>query len=96
MTIMIVPLDDRPVNIDFPKSIADILEVNIMLPPKEIIGSRLEKEIVKDKKLGIRKFKIYADAFIISLTMINHGGLNHSRLIENDNFLMSDLIGLKN
>ena len=88
MTIMIVPLDDRPVNIDFPKSIADILEVNIMLPPKEIIGSRLEKgDSEKIKNWALENSK-YADAFIISLTMINHGGLNHSRLIENDNFLI--------
>ena len=40
LTIMIVPLDDRPVNTDFPKAIADIAKVDILLPPNEILGGR--------------------------------------------------------
>lgn len=85
---MIVPLDDRPVNTDFPKAIADIAKVDILLPPNEILGGRHKKADIESIKQWALENSKYADAFIISLTMTNHGGLIHSRMLDNDNFVI--------
>lgn len=88
LTIMIVPLDDRPVNTDFPKAIADIAKVDILLPPNEILGGRHKKADIESIKQWALENSKYADSFIISLTMTNHGGLIHSRMLDNDNFVI--------
>lgn len=80
--VLIIPLDDRPVNVDFIKANATIGGMEIIMPPEDYIGT-VDKPGNPDKLLQwILSKGDKVDHFVISATMMNHGGLIHSRLID--------------
>jgi len=78
-TIMIIPLDSRPANTQYPELIARSAGFNVMMPPARLLGDLktdgdCEKIIAwaDDNASG-------ADAFIVSISMVSYGGLVGSR-----------------
>jgi hypothetical protein len=79
MIIAILPLDDRPVNYDYPCMLAAIAGVQVQLPPREWLGnpwrgSRHEKLIT-----WLKQAAQDADAVILSVDTLAYGGLIPSR-----------------
>lgn len=86
LTILFIPLDDRPPCLQFTLRMALIGDAEIITPPKEILG-RFTKagqsdEIIKwMKKQDLKSF----DAAIISVDMLVYGGLVASRAHDVEN-----------
>ncbi|WP_330949507.1 DUF4127 family protein [Virgibacillus sp. MG-45] len=80
--ILLVPLDDRPANIYFPQKVGKAAGVNVITPPREIIGyydsPGNSEEITKWLISNAEK----ADGFVLSTSMLAYGGLIASRTGE--------------
>ncbi|MCX5749006.1 MAG: DUF4127 family protein [Candidatus Saganbacteria bacterium] len=77
--IALVPLDDRPCNLKFPAKLASAENIEIICPPKEILGHFLDPGSPDDIASWIESKIDEADAFIISIDMLCYGGLIASR-----------------
>ncbi|MEK3889423.1 DUF4127 family protein [Bacillus sp. FSL K6-3431] len=78
-TILMVPLDDRPANIYFPQQVGESAGIEVITPPKEIIGHFTnpgDGEKISQWLLDNGK---KADGFVISTSMLAYGGLVASR-----------------
>ncbi|UCZ51444.1 DUF4127 family protein [Bacillus shivajii] len=78
-TVMLVPLDNRPVNLFVPQHLSTIGGINLITPPLSILGNEktcgLSEQIIE----WMIEYGDQADAFIISLDMVAYGGLVASR-----------------
>lgn len=77
--VILIPLDSRPACTTFVAELAKIADINIVLPPKEIMDNY---KITADKhalRQWLYKESKDADAAIISIDMLVHGGLLASR-----------------
>jgi hypothetical protein len=77
--IAVLPLDDRPCTYDFPARIGAIGGVEVLLPPRELLGN-LER-IADRAALGQWLLEVgpTADALVIGLDTLGYGGLIPSR-----------------
>ena len=81
MKTLIIPLDERPCNYDFPQMVAASQEELILcVPPKSLLGEK--KKPAKRKQLCefLKKHASECDNLIISIDMLLYGGLIPSRL----------------
>lgn len=87
-TVMLVPLDDRPMNTDTVKKAAAAAGIKLIMPPKNIIATSLQNDKTGAGSHGgdasaviqwIRDNDHLADGFIFSADMIHSGGLVESR-----------------
>ncbi|MEB2280196.1 DUF4127 family protein [Lysinibacillus xylanilyticus] len=87
-TVMLVPLDDRPMNTDTVKKAAAAAGIKLIMPPKNIIATSLQDDKTGAGSHGgdasaviqwIRDNDHLADGFIFSADMIHSGGLVESR-----------------
>ena len=81
--VLLIPLDDRPPCLQFPVKMGLVGDVEVVTPPREILGRFTEfgksDEIVE----WIRKQNLSTfDAAIISMDMLGYGGLVASRVFE--------------
>ena len=81
--ILLIPLDDRPPCLQFPVKMGFVGDVELVTPPREILGRFLDygksDEIIKwIAAQNINSF----DAAIISMDMLAYGGLVASRVNE--------------
>lgn len=77
--VILIPLDSRPACTTFVAELAKIADINVVLPPKEIMDNY---KITADKhalRQWLYKESKDADAAIISIDMLVHGGLLASR-----------------
>ena len=99
MKIVLVPLDDRPCNIYFPK-ILPIKDNELVITPKEIMGNIKTKADIPNLKKWIRNNIIDSDYLIIALDTLIYGGLIPSRLhhdkLEELIFNLEFIKGIKN
>jgi len=88
-TIVVVPLDDRPVTAQLPQMLAAIAGDRVILPPRGLIGTYLTPG---DPDALLRWLRdpllARADAFVISTDMIGYGGLVASRTPTAPEFLV--------
>jgi hypothetical protein len=80
MRAALVPLDDRPVNTDMVRDIADIASATVALPPRELLPDF--RTPGDPEGLGTWLLDACAgglDAAVVSLDMLGHGGLITSR-----------------
>ncbi|QUH22158.1 DUF4127 family protein [Alkaliphilus sp. B6464] len=84
MNIMLVPLDNRPSSTYYGEKIGRISRINILMPPVKIIGGKTTRGNVEEIEKWVRENANKVDSFIISATMLNHGGLMHSRNYTDD------------
>jgi len=79
--ILLIPLDDRPPCLQFPVRMGMIADLEIVHPPKQLLGKFTEagkpKEIIQWlNEQDLSKF----DALIVSIDMLAYGGLVASRV----------------
>lgn len=77
--IALLPLDDRPVNYDYPCMLARIADVQVILPPREWLGNPWR--IAQHHKLvdWLRNAALEADVVIVAADTLAYGGLIPSR-----------------
>jgi len=78
-TVLLVPLDDRPANIYFPQQVGLSSGVNVIVPPKEMIGYFTEPGNGEEISKWVLENADKADGFVISTSMLAYGGLVASR-----------------
>ncbi|GGH87186.1 hypothetical protein JOD43_003842 [Pullulanibacillus pueri] len=78
--IVFLPLDERPCNYDYPKQLASMTELDVVLPQREILG----KKKLPAQFSNIRDWLVQetrsADYLILSIDMLVYGGIVPSRL----------------
>ncbi len=77
MKIAVLPMDNRPPNYQFLERLADMFQVNLILPAKEKLGYYMEPAPANE--LGNWIIKQEADVYIVSVEMLIYGGLIASR-----------------
>lgn len=80
--LMMIPLDDRPANIYFPEQVAKTAGVNLVIPPKDIIGYYTDAGDGGKVAEWAANNADKVDGFIISVSMLAYGGLIASRTAE--------------
>ncbi|PLR78688.1 hypothetical protein CU633_03805 [Bacillus sp. V3-13] len=78
-TVVLVPLDDRPANTYFPRQVGKSAGIEVVIPPKEMIGSFTSPG--NGQRIGqwLLEHGKEADGFVISTSMLAYGGLVASR-----------------
>jgi hypothetical protein len=74
-----LPLDDRPVNYDYPRYLAEIVGIQIDLPPREWLGNPWRPSRHANLVGWLEKAAPYADAMLVALDTLGYGGLIPSR-----------------
>lgn len=70
---MYIPLDERPCNYEYPKSILAISNIEMLRPPIEILGNKKEPADVNKLLAWIKENISYVDYLIISIDMLLYG-----------------------
>ncbi|MEH7355974.1 DUF4127 family protein [Neobacillus drentensis] len=78
-TVLLVPLDDRPANTYFPQQVGHSAGVDVIVPPKEMIGYFTEPGNGEEISKWVLENADQADGFVISTSMLAYGGLVASR-----------------
>lgn len=78
-SVAILPVDDRPVNYDYPRYLGRAAGLNILLPPREWLGNPWRAARHADLIAWLTCVSTTADAFIISIDTLGYGGLIPSR-----------------
>lgn len=80
--LMLVPLDDRPANIYFPEQVAKSAGIELVMPPKDVIGYYTVPGHGNKIAEWILNNGDNVDGFVISVSMLAYGGLIASRTGE--------------
>lgn len=87
-TIVVVPLDDRPVTAQLPRMLGAIAGDRVLVPPRALVGNYLTFGRPDALLRWLRDpLTAQADAFVISSDMIAYGGLVASRTPQTPVFL---------
>lgn len=78
-TVLLLPLDSRPACVGFVQSLGDIAGIRVLTPPEGILDHYKKAGDVKALRQWCRQNAGNADAAIISIDMLIHGGLLASR-----------------
>ena len=79
MKILLVPLDDRPCNLYFPK-ILPYSNQEVLITPKSIMGNKKKSAKIDKLKIWIKTNLSDCDYLVISLDTLIYGGLIPSRI----------------
>lgn len=82
MKIALLPLDERPCNFKFPQYISRIGDVELILPPKEILSKKRVPADLREIDEWLNEEVRQVDALIISIDMLVYGGLVPSRISQ--------------
>lgn len=77
--IVLLPLDDRPVNLDLPRQLAAVAGETLVTPPEAMLGRFLTPGDTGDLAGWLLETAGHAQAAIVSLDMLAYGGLVASR-----------------
>lgn len=81
-TLLVVPLDSRPVSTDVLMKVGDVSGVKVLLPPKNILGDLHARGDRKAIQQWVDTHAKEADGFLFSADMLAYGGLVASRTEE--------------
>jgi hypothetical protein len=76
---VLLPLDDRPVNLDFPLLLAEVAGETVLSPPRELLGAFLTPGNPRELAAWLARTLPETRAAILSLDMLAYGGLVASR-----------------
>jgi hypothetical protein len=76
---MLLPLDDRPCCLDFPRQLAAVAGFELKLPPRELLGRFLVPGSPRELSLWLKSSTADNMSLVISLDMLAYGGLVASR-----------------
>lgn len=80
MELVVVPLDDRPTSVQLPRMVAAIARARVTLPPDEVLGHYREPGDHDGLAAWLATDVQAADAFVIAVDQLVHGGLVPARL----------------
>ncbi|MFH0886692.1 MAG: DUF4127 family protein, partial [bacterium] len=80
--LLYLPLDDRPPNLIFPQHVAKTLGLDLLLPPRKLLGRYLDPGDRAALSAWLLENCKAADTAIISLDMLCYGGLVASRTTQ--------------
>ncbi len=78
-TLACLPLDDRPVNYDYPRELAALAGFEIELPPREWLGNPWRPSRHAELVDWLEKVAARADVLLVALDTLGYGGLIPSR-----------------
>jgi hypothetical protein len=78
-TIAVLPVDDRPVNYDYPRYLGRAAALQVALPPREWLGNPWRPARHADLVAWLARSAAEADALIVSIDTLGYGGLIPSR-----------------
>lgn len=78
--IMYIPLDERPCNYEFPRMIIDISDIDMIRPPKEILGCKKKPADVDKLWEWMRQNIEGITHLVVSIDMLVYGGIVPSRI----------------
>ncbi|HHW58273.1 MAG TPA: DUF4127 family protein [Clostridia bacterium] len=78
--IMYIPLDERPCNYEFPRMIIDISDIDMIRPPKEILGCKKKPADVDILWEWMRQNIEGITHLVVSIDMLVYGGIVPSRI----------------
>lgn len=86
MTLLLIPLDDRPVTSILPASVAKIAGINVLTPPRTLMGSLMYPAQVDSLSSWIQAAleKAKPNVVLLGLDSIIYGGLISSRQTTDD------------
>ena len=82
--VILLPLDSRSQTMDFPVNLGKLGNINILLPPIELMDNNTEPAQKDDLLTWLEANVSDADAIILSTDLLLHGGLVASRRINED------------
>lgn len=82
MRIGLIPLDERPCNEYFPRALGRVADVNVLTPPREMLGNY--REVGQFVKLDDWLLEIAddVDGLVVSIETLAYGGLIPSRITD--------------
>lgn len=78
--VVYVPLDERPCNYQYPKSLASMTDIEMIIPDREMLGSMKVPANVPNLLDWISQEVQAASHLIVSIDMLVYGGIVPSRL----------------
>ena len=81
--IVLLPLDERPCNLDYPRMMPKT-DCELILPPKEIMGKKKQAGNTAEISAWVLEKATDADVMILSLDTLVYGGILPSRLHHTD------------
>jgi hypothetical protein len=82
LTILVMPLDSRPPCTQFVEELGRIANIRVILPPEELLDHFRNPSDKQALRLWLKENISQANAAIISVDMLIHGGLLSSRLSQ--------------
>lgn len=80
LTVLLIPLDSRPPCTQFVQQLADLAGIQVVLPEESLLGKYKNPGDAKALRAWLKNEIKRADAAIVSIDMLIHGGLLASRL----------------
>jgi hypothetical protein len=77
--VAVLPMDDRPVNYDYPRYLSRAAGLEILLPPREWLGNPWRESRHADLVNWLAQTAPRADAMIVAIDTLAYGGLIPSR-----------------
>lgn len=84
MKIIIVPIDNRPCVMQFPKKLAEMAGFSVSIPPEELLGRFTEPGRPEEILQWLKKTASKDSVLLISADMMIYGGLIASRSANQD------------
>ncbi|CAG9621146.1 DUF4127 family protein [Sutcliffiella rhizosphaerae] len=78
--VIYLPLDERPCNLRYPKMLADMTDMTMVVPNKDILGNMKVAAKVSALHDWLREEAFTANYLIVSIDMLLYGGIVPSRL----------------
>ena len=78
-TLALLPLDDRPPNVEFPAMLARAAGLTPLTPPKSWLGTPWRGGDIPQLREWLLNEAVRADALVIALDTLGYGGLVNSR-----------------
>lgn len=77
--VAILPLDDRPCNLRFPRALAHMVDYDVPMPPPHLLGRFRVPGNCEELALWLQRVAGEVDCAVVSLDMLAYGGLVASR-----------------
>ena len=78
--VAVLPMDDRPVNYDYPRYLSRAADLEILLPPREWLGNPWRASRHADLVDWLSQAAPQAEALIVAIDTLAYGGLIPSRI----------------
>jgi hypothetical protein len=80
MKVLYLPLDERPCNLNFPQQLAQITDLSLVVPDRNLLGRTKTPASFDGIRQWLKQEAADADYLIVSLDMLVYGGIVPSRL----------------